>query len=179
VVSTTLLAMLGPGYALRGPDGSMHTAVDAMVGEYRNAFFAFLKGLLALHGAAMSYSVIMLKVSYLSHLTPLRTIVTRTRPHPALPLHTCRDVDPAVPPSRRGVDLDREVDHLLLHRRFFLHDTVLHPRPAQTLCDTHFGRDREVRRAGSGLSGRREWLAGCWIDQNCLHPYQQGTARDQ
>ena len=26
VVSTTLLSMLGPGLALRGPDGSMHTA---------------------------------------------------------------------------------------------------------------------------------------------------------
>ena len=49
VVSTTLLAMLGPGLALRGPDGSMHSAVDAMVGEYRNAFFAFLKGLLSLY----------------------------------------------------------------------------------------------------------------------------------
>ena len=62
VVSTTLLAMLGPGLALRGTDGSMHNAVDSMVGEYRNAFFAFLKGLLALHGAAISYSIIMLQV---------------------------------------------------------------------------------------------------------------------
>lgn len=62
VVSTTLLAMLGPGLALRGPDGSMHRAVDSMVGEYRKAFFAFLKGLLALHGAAMTYSILMLQV---------------------------------------------------------------------------------------------------------------------
>ena len=28
MVSTTLLSMLAPGLALRGPDGSMHTAVD-------------------------------------------------------------------------------------------------------------------------------------------------------
>lgn len=64
VVSTTLLAMIGPGLALRGPDGSMHTAVDNMIGEYRNAFFAYLKGLLALHGAAIAYSIIMLQVKH-------------------------------------------------------------------------------------------------------------------
>ena len=34
VVSATLLSMLGPGLALRGPDGSMHTAVDGMVNEF-------------------------------------------------------------------------------------------------------------------------------------------------
>lgn len=28
VLGTTMLTMLGPGKALRGPDGSMHTAVD-------------------------------------------------------------------------------------------------------------------------------------------------------
>ena len=30
VLGTTMLTMLGPGKALRGPDGSMHTAVDGM-----------------------------------------------------------------------------------------------------------------------------------------------------
>lgn len=28
VLGTTMLTMLGPGKALRGPDGSMHSAVD-------------------------------------------------------------------------------------------------------------------------------------------------------
>merc|ERR1711939_882588 len=39
----------------------MHAAVDSMVGEYRKAFFAFLKGILALHGTAICYSIIMLQ----------------------------------------------------------------------------------------------------------------------
>merc|ERR1719305_1262851 len=39
LVSTTLLAMLAPGLALRGPDGSMNVAIDSMIGEYRTAFF--------------------------------------------------------------------------------------------------------------------------------------------
>ena len=35
VVTTTLLSMLSPGLALRGPDGSMHTAVAGMMTHYR------------------------------------------------------------------------------------------------------------------------------------------------
>lgn len=31
VITTTLISMLSPGLALRGPDGSMHAAVDGMV----------------------------------------------------------------------------------------------------------------------------------------------------
>ena len=31
VFGTTMLTMLGPGKALRGPDGSMHAAVDGML----------------------------------------------------------------------------------------------------------------------------------------------------
>ena len=34
VMNTTLLSMMGPGLALRGPDGSMHPAVDGMMEEY-------------------------------------------------------------------------------------------------------------------------------------------------
>ena len=34
VMNTTLLSMVGPGLALRGPDGSMHPAVDGMMIEY-------------------------------------------------------------------------------------------------------------------------------------------------
>ena len=35
VVNATLCAILGPGLALRGPDGSMHTAVAGMMTHYR------------------------------------------------------------------------------------------------------------------------------------------------
>ena len=56
VVSTTLLAMLAPGLALRGPDGSMNTAVDSMIDEYRLAFFSFVFGLLALHASLVSFA---------------------------------------------------------------------------------------------------------------------------
>ena len=59
VVSTTLLSMLGPGLALRGPDGSMHTAVDGMVDEYRNAFYTFLFGMLATLAAGALYCWLM------------------------------------------------------------------------------------------------------------------------
>jgi len=52
VVTTTLLSMLSPGLALRGPDGSMHTAVDGMVDEYRLSFYTFMLGLIATHFAA-------------------------------------------------------------------------------------------------------------------------------
>ena len=34
VLGTTTIAMLGPGLALRGPDGSMHGAVDGILREF-------------------------------------------------------------------------------------------------------------------------------------------------
>ena len=52
LISTTLLSMLAPGLALRGPDGAMHPAVDGMIDEYRSAFYAFLGGLLCFHAMA-------------------------------------------------------------------------------------------------------------------------------
>lgn len=52
VMSTTLLSMMGPGLALRGPDGSMHPAVDGMIDEYRAAYLNFLIGLIAFHLSA-------------------------------------------------------------------------------------------------------------------------------
>ena len=36
--------MLGPGLALRGPDGSMHRAVDGLMLEYRLTFLFFTMG---------------------------------------------------------------------------------------------------------------------------------------
>jgi len=37
VLATTTIAMLGPGLALRGPDGSMNTAVDGILLEFELA----------------------------------------------------------------------------------------------------------------------------------------------
>ena len=64
LVSTTLLAMLAPGLALRGPDGSMNVAIDSMIGEYRTAFFQLLLGLLALHGSVLFYFWLQLRYSW-------------------------------------------------------------------------------------------------------------------
>lgn len=36
VMSTTAISMLGPGLALRGPDGSMHSAVDGILIEFKS-----------------------------------------------------------------------------------------------------------------------------------------------
>ena len=69
VVSTTLLSMLGPGLALRGPDGSMHTAVDGMVDEYRTAFYTFLFGMLATLAAGAFYVWLMFPLMEASVLT--------------------------------------------------------------------------------------------------------------
>eukprot|EP00967_Tisochrysis_lutea_P102956 scaffold155241_cov28-Tisochrysis_lutea.AAC.3 len=53
VLNSTLCSMLGPGLALRGPDGSMHRAVDGLMLEYRLTFLFFTAGLVrAAVGAA-------------------------------------------------------------------------------------------------------------------------------
>eukprot|EP00302_Diacronema_sp_CCMP2436_P009538 CAMPEP_0179885532 /NCGR_PEP_ID=MMETSP0982-20121206/30334_1 /TAXON_ID=483367 /ORGANISM="non described non described, Strain CCMP 2436" /LENGTH=266 /DNA_ID=CAMNT_0021781125 /DNA_START=472 /DNA_END=1269 /DNA_ORIENTATION=+ len=54
--NSTLCAMLGPGLALRGPDGSMHTAVDGMTIEYRICFLFFVLGVLAFFMSALLYA---------------------------------------------------------------------------------------------------------------------------
>ena len=55
MVSTALLAMAGPGLALRGPDGSMNVAVDQMISEYRSAFARLLLGIIALHFSTICF----------------------------------------------------------------------------------------------------------------------------
>ena len=45
VVNATLCAILGPGLALRGPDGSMHNAVEGMMTHYRFTLACFTFGL--------------------------------------------------------------------------------------------------------------------------------------
>jgi len=56
VLNTTLLSMMGPGLALRGPDGSMHPAVDGMMFEYRTAYYSFVLGLVFFHFSAALFS---------------------------------------------------------------------------------------------------------------------------
>lgn len=56
VLNSTLCSMLGPGLALRGPDGSMHKAVDEMMEEYRLTFFFFGIGLVAFHFSALLFA---------------------------------------------------------------------------------------------------------------------------
>jgi len=48
--------MLGPGLALRGPDGSMHTAVDGMMVEYRVCFLFFVIGVVLFHFSALLFA---------------------------------------------------------------------------------------------------------------------------
>mmetsp|Transcript_23391 Transcript_23391/g.78658 ORF Transcript_23391/g.78658 Transcript_23391/m.78658 type:complete len:188 (+) Transcript_23391:106-669(+) len=55
VVNATLTAILGPGLALRGPDGSMHRAVDGMMTHYRFTFACFSLGLLCFQFSALLY----------------------------------------------------------------------------------------------------------------------------
>lgn len=56
VINAMLCSMLGPGLALRGPDGSMHKAVDEMLEEYRLTFFFFGVGLVAFHFSAILFA---------------------------------------------------------------------------------------------------------------------------
>ena len=59
VLNTTLLAIVGPGLALRGPDGSMHPAVDGMMAEYKHALSCFKLGLVCFHFSAGLFGWIM------------------------------------------------------------------------------------------------------------------------
>lgn len=59
VMNCTLLSMMGPGLALRGPDGSMHPAVDGMMEEYQSAYLCFVLGLIAFHFSAALFGWLM------------------------------------------------------------------------------------------------------------------------
>ena len=55
VVNATLCAILGPGLALRGPDGSMHTAVNGMMTHYKFTLACFSSGLICFMFSALLY----------------------------------------------------------------------------------------------------------------------------
>jgi len=56
VVNATLCAILGPGLALRGPDGSMHNAVNGMMTHYRFTLLCFALGLVCFMLSALLYA---------------------------------------------------------------------------------------------------------------------------
>ena len=70
VLNTTLLSMMGPGLALRGPDGSMHPAVDGMMVEYRTAYYSFVLGLVFFHISAALFSWLIYVHWWRTHRTP-------------------------------------------------------------------------------------------------------------
>lgn len=59
VMNSTLLQMMGPGLALRGPDGSVHPATDGMVAEYQIAYFNFVLGVFFFHFSAALFGWLM------------------------------------------------------------------------------------------------------------------------
>ena len=72
VLNSTLCSMLGPGLALRGPDGSMHRAVDGLMLEWA----ARPPSLRSLHTA-------FLRPLHPTHPTPPHLIPPHPVPHPA------------------------------------------------------------------------------------------------
>ncbi|KAG8461681.1 hypothetical protein KFE25_001299 [Diacronema lutheri] len=54
-INSTLSALLGPALAIRGPDGAMHTAVDAMITHYRFTYVCFAGGILFLQLSATGF----------------------------------------------------------------------------------------------------------------------------
>jgi hypothetical protein len=58
--AATVCAALGPGLALRGPDGSMERAVEGLALEYRLTFLTFTLGVLAFYVSASIFVIIMM-----------------------------------------------------------------------------------------------------------------------
>ena len=64
VVGASLLAMVAPGLALRGPDGSMSVAVDSMIFEYRALFKRLIVGIFALHFSTITFVWLQLGTTF-------------------------------------------------------------------------------------------------------------------
>lgn len=95
VLNSTLCSMLGPGLALRGPDGSMHRAVDGLMLEYRLTFVFFTLGLVAFHVSALLFAWLEFRratrcaVSRGADSSRPRTRRLAVTPTPPSPLPTC------------------------------------------------------------------------------------------
>jgi len=130
VMNTTLLSMVGPGLALRGPDGSMHPAVDGMMIEYRLAFYAFFSGLVAFHLSAALFGWMMFWPDHCAHRRP------KTRVCVALSHVTCchnataRTARRPRPSGARGGGLHAEPhDRHLFVRAAAVRDARVHAIP--------------------------------------------------
>ena len=99
VLGTTMLSMLGPGKALRGPEGSIHSAVDSMLDEFDGILstllrtvFSLMCVLIAYSWGAASPSIIfsvlstVLIVGYASYMRLRLGIVTEAFPLSSMPL---------------------------------------------------------------------------------------------
>ena len=116
VVNATLCAILGPGLALRGPDGSMHNAVNGMMTHYKFTFACFTCGLLCFHISALLYAWMQFEWELARHpapctphpapprITPHYTTLHRTTPHYTA-LHRTRHAATTPPPHCQIVTL--------------------------------------------------------------------------
>ena len=74
IFSATLCTMLGPGLALRGPDGSMEQAVEGLAIEYRFTFVVYFMGLMMFFLAAILFVFLMFD-SFLASLLAVLIII--------------------------------------------------------------------------------------------------------
>ena len=74
LLASTVCAMLGPGLALRGPDGSMEQAVEGLALEFRFTFVIFFLGLSFFYVSAMLYVMIVLNHVLSALLTLLMAV---------------------------------------------------------------------------------------------------------
>lgn len=86
VLGTTLLTMLGPGKALRGPDGSMHSAVDGMLDSFEGivivqhlTIYTFMVTTIAYSWGAATSSVITSVLLTLLVVSVTYTMYIRSR----------------------------------------------------------------------------------------------------
>jgi len=60
VCNTTFISVWGPGLALRGPDNSMNVAIEGMIEERRQVFFAFAMAVLSFLSAAIFMAILVM-----------------------------------------------------------------------------------------------------------------------
>jgi hypothetical protein len=115
MAAATWCSMLGPGLALRGPDGSMDRAVEGLALEYRVIFLLFAAGLLCFFFSALllvidefewvlSVVLALLLLGYLHapHLALALSLALSLALTLALALALALAPAPALPGGRRG-----------------------------------------------------------------------------
>ena len=95
VMNTTLLSMMGPGLALRGPDGSMHPAVDGMMEEYQSAYLNFVLGLIFFHFSAALFGWLMFNCESRPERVTARSCDRPLMPDRRAPQGSCRPLSRA------------------------------------------------------------------------------------